>query len=129
MTHSRDAWVIEKVSDVQASTAKWGMNEGRPLFTQEGLVKLYIGVPQSRIQTGDELLVNVHIKNETAKKIQGIRLKLVKKLLILETDQSIRIITENVRQMEYKGQETTFPPMTDKNLTLTLHVPVRVSSD
>ncbi len=72
MVHSRNAIVIEKVSDILTCTAKWGMNEGRPLFTQEGLLKLYIGLPQSRIQTGCELLVNVHVKNQTDKKIQGL---------------------------------------------------------
>ncbi|RHZ80562.1 hypothetical protein Glove_134g84 [Diversispora epigaea] len=96
-----------------------------------GAVLLEATLIETLFQSGGNVSIKVRVKNDTKRRVQGIKVAITKKLLILankikkEVDQ-VKIVGETVSEEWFKNKDFLFDCGEDRSTTVHIHVPKNI---
>jgi hypothetical protein len=121
-----DRWDIEK--EQQLSESVTATNERKLFMGGDGAVQLQSIISSNFVTSGTNISIQVRVKNETKKRIQGIKIAFVRRLMMVCTSSdpaeegTVKIVDETVSSQSYKDKEFMYDQGEER--TSIIHIPI-----
>ncbi|KAI9012799.1 hypothetical protein BC832DRAFT_548054 [Gaertneriomyces semiglobifer] len=128
---SKEAFVVENWKtnrrDVTDDPVR-ARNHRKVWFGGAGEVHIEGTVQKSFFCSGSDVYVQLRVRNDSRRRVQGIKLALARRLLMLregagDSSNDFKIVTETVSETSFKEKDFIFDPGEERSNILNIHIP------
>ncbi|KAJ3278375.1 hypothetical protein HK104_002391, partial [Borealophlyctis nickersoniae] len=139
LCRSKEAFVVEywraNHPDMREEPIR-ARNHRRVWMGGAGEVHLEGTIKTSLFVSGNDVYVEVRVKNESKRRVQGIRMSLVRKLLMIregtpvaaDIANDVKILTESVAEKQFKERDFIFDPGEERSSIIHINIPTHAIS-
>ncbi|KAI8592016.1 hypothetical protein BDZ88DRAFT_409323 [Geranomyces variabilis] len=135
LIRSKEAFVVESWSQAHSRNGDdpvRARNHRRPWFSGGGEVHIEGTIQKSCFTSGSDVYVELRVRNESRRRVQGIKLALVKKLLMLKEGASessladTKIVSATVNEKTFKEKDFVFDAGEERANIININIPPEV---